>query len=149
MKNQWWDRLMGIKSCVCDSRDQVCLDVSHLEQDHWQQASCHTIPITPCSTGYNNNFNSMTHGEITDSLTHWGRVMYICIRKLTIIGSDMACHLFGTKPLSEPMLLYCQFYPKKHISVNFYLKFKSFHSRKRTRKCHPQNGSHFVSASMC
>ena len=34
----------------------------------------------------------------------------------------MACHLFGAKPLSEPMLLYCQLDHKEHISVEFYLK---------------------------
>ena len=27
----------------------------------------------------------------------------------------MACHLFGTKSLSAPMLAYCQLYPKEHI----------------------------------
>ena len=31
----------------------------------------------------------------------------------------MACRLFGAKPLPEPMLLYCQSYPKEHISVKF------------------------------
>ena len=46
----------------------------------------------------------------------------------------MACHLFGAKPLSEPMLPYCQLDPKEHISVKLYLKFKSFHSRKCTWK---------------
>ena len=43
----------------------------------------------------------------------------------------MACRLFGAKPLSEPMLSYCQLDPKEYISVKFYLKFKTFHSRKR------------------
>ena len=43
----------------------------------------------------------------------------------------MACRLDGTKPLSKPMLTYCQLKPKEHISVKFYLKFKYF----RLRKC--------------
>ena len=38
----------------------------------------------------------------------------------------MACHLFGTKPLSEPMMTYCQLDPKENISMNYYLKFKVF-----------------------
>ena len=38
----------------------------------------------------------------------------------------MASCLFGTKPISEPMLPYCQLDPKEHISVKFYLKFKTF-----------------------
>ena len=41
----------------------------------------------------------------------------------------MAFLLFGAKPLSEPMLPYCQLDPTEHISVKFYSKFKSFHSR--------------------
>ena len=31
----------------------------------------------------------------------------------------MACRLLGAKPLSEPMLSYCQLDPKVHISVRF------------------------------
>ena len=35
----------------------------------------------------------------------------------------MACRLDGAKPLSEPMLPYCQLDPKEHISVKSYSKF--------------------------
>ena len=38
----------------------------------------------------------------------------------------MACRLFGAKPLSEPMLPYCQLDPKEHILVKFYSKLKIF-----------------------
>ena len=31
----------------------------------------------------------------------------------------MACRLFGTKPLSKPMLGYCQFDPWEQASVKF------------------------------
>ena len=55
----------------------------------------------------------------------------------------MACHLFGAKPLSEPMLPYYQLDPKEHISLIFYLKFKCFHSRKCTWKC-CQNDDHLA-----
>ena len=37
----------------------------------------------------------------------------------------MACRLDGAKPLSEPMLIYCQLDPKEHISI-FHLKFEYF-----------------------
>ena len=37
----------------------------------------------------------------------------------------MACRLIGAKPLSEPVLPYCQLDPKERFSVKFYLKFKS------------------------
>ena len=41
----------------------------------------------------------------------------------------MACSLFGTKPLSEPMLKYCLLEPtsKEQISMKFYLKLKKMH----------------------
>ena len=34
----------------------------------------------------------------------------------------MACRLDGAKPLSEPMLTYCELDPKEHISMKFYLE---------------------------
>ena len=61
----------------------------------------------------------------------------------------MACCLLGAKSLSEPILPYCQLYPRKHISVKFYLKFKNFYWRKCNWKCHLRNCGHFVSASVC
>ena len=41
----------------------------------------------------------------------------------------MACHLFCTKRLSEPMMTYCQLDPKEHISMKYFSKFKIFHPR--------------------
>ena len=60
----------------------------------------------------------------------------------------MACRLFITKPLYEPMLPYCK-WNLILFSVKFCLKFKSFHSRKCHWKYCLQNGCHFVSVSMC
>ena len=62
---------------------------------------------------------------------------------------ENVCRLFGAKPLSEPMLPYCQLHPAEHISVKFYIKFKRFHSRECTWRCRLQNGDHFVWALMC
>ena len=59
----------------------------------------------------------------------------------------MACRRIGAKPLSKPMLTYCQLDPKEHISMKFNLKFKYFHSRKCVWTCRLQNGSHFVQGS--
>ena len=47
----------------------------------------------------------------------------------------MACRLVGDNLLSEPMMVCCQLDPEEHISMKFYLKFKSFHSRKCIWKC--------------
>ena len=69
---------------------------------------------------------------------------------MAILVQIMACRLFDTRPLSEPMLPYCQSGTRKHISVKCCCKkFKSFYSRKCTWKCCLWNSSHFVLASMC
>ena len=55
-------------------------------------------------------------------LTQWGWV---------------TCCLLSTKPLSEPMHTSCQLdHPKKHISIKFYFKFKSFRSWKSIWYCY-------------
>ena len=48
---------------------------------------------------------------------HWGWVTHVCVSKLTSWVQIMACRLFSSKPLSKPMLSYCQLDPNKHISV--------------------------------
>ena len=47
----------------------------------------------------------------------------------------MACRLFGTKPLPEPMLTYSQLDSWEYISVKFESQFYHFHSRKCIWKC--------------
>ena len=47
----------------------------------------------------------------------------------------MACRLFGTKPLPEPMLAYGQLNTWKQISVKFESEFCHLHSRKWIWKC--------------
>ena len=47
----------------------------------------------------------------------------------------MACRLFGTEPLSKPMLPYCQLNSWEQISVKFKLEYYHFHSRKFIWKC--------------
>ena len=47
----------------------------------------------------------------------------------------MACRLFGTKPLPEPMLVYFQLYSWEQVSVKFESEFYPFHSRKCIWKC--------------
>ena len=56
----------------------------------------------------------------------------------------MTCRLDGAKPLSEPMLIYCQLDPREHISMKFYLKFIYFHSRKCVWTCRLRNDCHIV-----
>ena len=41
----------------------------------------------------------------------------------------MSCRLLGTKPLSKPVLGYCQLDPKEQISVKFQPNYQTVHSR--------------------
>ena len=86
--------------------------------------------------------------RIIESLTHWVRVMHICVSKLTIIGWDN-----GLSPgrrqaiiwtidailLTEPL----------GTKFNEILIEIHFHSRKCIWQCRLWNDSHFVWASMC
>ena len=47
----------------------------------------------------------------------------------------MACRLIGAKPLSKPMLGFCQLEPQEQISVKFESKYKTFHLWKNIQKC--------------
>ena len=47
----------------------------------------------------------------------------------------MACRLFGSKPLLEPMLAYCKLDSWEQISVKIESEFYYFHSRKCIWKC--------------
>ena len=60
----------------------------------------------------------------------------------------MACWQHSAKPLSEPMLTYCQWDPKEYISMKFYLQLKYFHSRKWDWTCRLWYGDHFVQGEM-
>ena len=61
----------------------------------------------------------------------------------------MACCLASAKPLTKPMLECCWLDPQGQTSVKSYLQLIHFHSRKCIWKCCLENGSHFVSVSMC
>ena len=65
-----------------------------------------------------------------------------------LLARIMAWRLFVAKPLSEPMLYYCQFYHKEQTSVKLYRKFKHFHFRRCIWKCRLEKVGHFVSVSI-
>ena len=61
----------------------------------------------------------------------------------------MACHLFGTKPLSQAMLTYCTLNSLDQISEIFESKQSNLNSSKLVWKwCQPIDG-YFVSTTMC
>ena len=82
-------------------------------------------------------------------LTHWGRVTHMCVRNLTIIGSDN-----GLSPGRRQAIILTNagillIVP---LGTNFSEIFNNIHtfsSRKCIWKGRLQNGGHFVSASMC
>ena len=55
---------------------------------------------------------------------------YMCRRTGSTLVQVMAGHLFGAKPLPEPMLTYCQMDPKEQTSEKFESKYKTFPSWK-------------------
>ena len=56
----------------------------------------------------------------------------------------MACHLFGAKPLPEPMLAYCQLDPQEQTSVKFQPKYKILIDENAFENIVCQIGGHFV-----
>ena len=54
-------------------------------------------------------------------LNHQNRMRHICVSKLYHhwFSQVMACYLFRTKPLSEPMLTFCQLDPQEQNSEKF------------------------------
>ena len=90
-----------------------CL-TSVLEELHWDLIGM--VDNWPACTGVNASPPSATY------MRQW-----IGSALVQII---MACRLFGAKPLSKPMLVYCQLYPYDQTSVKFRSKHKKFHSGK-------------------
>ena len=68
-------------------------------------------------------------------MRQWGR---------TALAQVMACRLLDTKPLPEPMLIYCQLEPSGQLSMKIESQFLHFHSRICVWKCCLRNGSHLV-----
>ena len=88
-------------------------------------------------------------GFISGSLTHWGRMMHICVSKLSIIGSDN-----GLSPDRRQAIIWTNagilLIGTSGTNFNEILfKIHTFHSRISIWKCRLKNGVHFVSASIC
>ena len=61
-----------------------------------------------------------------------------------VLFQIMARRLFGPKPLSKPMMCYCQIEPLGINSMKIWSKYKTSHSRKSTWKYRLRNGDHLV-----
>ena len=63
-------------------------------------------------------------------LTHWGLVMHICHQPRPSLVQIMACRLFGAKPLSKPMLGYCELNSLRTNFSEILIKIQNFSLRK-------------------
>ena len=64
-------------------------------------------------------------------LTHWSRVVHICVFQLSIIFLIMACRLVGAWPLSTTMLQYCLLDQRnkyqRNVNHNSYILIQEMH----------------------
>ena len=105
------------------------------------------------SLQYTNNFIELVVYpktiHIYYSLTHWGLVTHIWVRKMIIIGPDN-----GLSPGRRPAITWTNagillIGPMATNFSEILIKFIHFHSRKSIWKCRLENAVHFVSASVC
>ena len=64
--------------------------------------------------------------DLVPKSAHWGRVTHICIIKKISLVQIMACRLFGTKPLSEPVLEFVNWNLRKQLQRNLKRNFYIF-----------------------
>ena len=81
-------------------------------------------------------------------LTHWGRVMHICVSELTIIGSDN-----GLSPERHQAIIWTNagmliIGPLRSNFSEISIVVRTFSFKKMHFKCRLRNGVHFVSVSM-
>ena len=102
----------GIIWCMCPANERRRYNVTlsligrvHTQNEPWGLCITAYIEI---GVGFMEGFNSM---RLSNANMH----QYNIPTLLQI----MACRLFGAKPLTEPMLPYCQIDPKEHISLKF------------------------------
>ena len=108
----------------------------HLATSHYL-SQCWPSSILPYMGSLGHNELSCcghrTSCDIVDLGRHWSSVLLSGATKLSL----------------EAILPNCQLDSLEHISLEVYSNFKHFHARKVIWKCFLQDGSHFVSASMC
>ena len=124
--NTWENKLwpwFNMKMSLYQHRKSHCRDKTILLPPYLHNGASYTVKIylyiewKPWSALYEHQFTSL---RLSDA--------HMCQQTRPSLVQIMACRLFGAKPLSEP--IYSELNAKEHISVKYYLKSKSFHSRK-------------------
>ena len=85
---------------------------------------------------------SVPFGPLVAFLTHEGQVAHMCLWTSSSLVQVIACCMFKTKSLPEPMMTYCQLDHWKQISMKTWeLKYEIFlkklHLKMSSAKCHP------------
>ena len=82
-------------------------------------------------------------------LTYWGQVMYICVGKLTIIGSDNGLSPGWCQAIiwSSAGILFIGLLGTSFIEI--LIRIQTFSFKKMHLKMLLGNGVHFVTASLC
>ena len=72
---------------------------------------------------------------------------------IIFLGSSLiqllACCLFNTNPLAEPVTTHCHFDVYKHTLVKFEWNFKGYHAKNSILKIVCKYGNHFDKPSIC
>ena len=115
---------MGLSNLAWLTCKQCCLIYqtigSLIDHLHWLLIAVKFMSQSPSNVG-------PTHiQQCRTELGQWTRSALVQV---------MACRLFCTKPLPEPMLAFCQLDSWEQISVKFESEFYHFHSRKCIWKC--------------
>ena len=124
----------GNMSETCENKARFCIQTSC-----WGNLTFHKKGTWICSSQHTNILSLNSSPPSATYMRLWNGSSLVQI---------MDCRLDGTKPLSEPMLTYCQLEPREHISMKLYLKFKYFHSRKCIWTCRLRDGGHFVEGEL-
>ena len=82
-------------------------------------------------------------------LSHWGRVMHICVSELTIIGSDNGLTPGRRQAIIWPNVWISLIGPSGTNYSEILIAINIFSFKKIHLKCRLRNVGHFVSASIC
>ena len=85
----------------------------------------------------------------SNGLTHWVRVMHICVSNLTITGSDNGLSPGRRQAIIQTNAAILSIGPLGTFFNEIFTKVHTFSFKKVHLKCHLENGGHLPSASMC
>ena len=143
IKCVWNFILKYVMPDICQESEKTAWQTSHTSVYCYAGVLTHWSPMTVCSVvGVGQYWITWWPNSSPPSATYMRQWIGLALVQI------MACRLFCTKPLSKPVLGYCQLDPLGHISVKFQSKYKYFHSRKCIWKYLLRNGGHFVQGEM-